>query len=1203
MFGRLRSREKKRRAATSGHDNAARCDFTRRLFFEALEERRLLSTVIPPGWQTFTAELPAGVGDSSYDVDWAVNGSYAGQPTESENHLQIVVYCKNGYTSASATVTWNDPTYDVLWCWYYTRDEDTYCEDGPEYVDWSYWREGEEYTPNDDYGPGPYKSGSFPPSPCYGEGSDDNGWYGWKAVFGVNTTNDNSKSDPATVTAENPGPGCPANEVAVDGVAPYPPGDLRVNSAPGQGEWPGIESGNITTSPVTVSWNTAEDDAPSSGIARYYYDLSGSSGSSGTTSATFSLAEGVYDFSVYAEDGAGNANPDDPSSIRFLVCTTPPTPSPPSVNAPDNSLMAGINWNTDDTSYYWQSEVRVQDSDGAQVYDNSLDADSTSVTVPKWETTYSVSVRNENVAGVWSGWSEPTSFKTHDTGSTLTKPGSPQLQKTDDSPPGESLASPVTNDTTPTFTWDASTDSASGLMGYYVALDHVPSSSDEFVSTASWTLSSPLEDGSYSLYVCSADNAGNLSDNPGLAGAAGPLDFTIQTRSPDAVQPSVQPCDGNGQVNTLTPTIVWSTSANYGGSSDCTWKSDIRVNQAAQPFLSQDGWQGDSWAVPAGMLSWGGIYSVSVETWDIAGNCSGWGTATDFSLPAPQSPTDPGTPSVLNITKNSATISWDASSDPAGLPITYDVNYKQDGTSAWSQLTTSGTTLTLGAPPLVSLTSGKVYNVQVCATDGRAGVGTSGWAVGDDFKTAYDLMTDFVQGPKRGTPLDELDTDPTSQDDSVLARNQTVQVGIDDRFQFTVAATQGDDFSLRLQPVVGGTLTGVYVNLLTLGGSPVATGQTVDDGQAIVLSGFLPNGGGGTTDYMVNVSDAGNAPVAYNSGISSLPDDPARAAWGTLIDISSSPLLTQTVHPVSLNWSQRRPPPTRPRATRRPGSSSMAATSSPTAPYMAELTQAVTVYAKSQPSAQQVLTLDWHQAAAPATGLTSAFDLTEERWIPHAGQWAADALSGMGISGGNLNLIGHSWGAVVAGELAQDTSGGVNTIVALDPALDPKTPASALDIMNSAISSQWLGLLASALNAVAAPDYNTDTAVNFGAFELVLGILGQLVGFADLDAHRGRIVRSQLSGPEFLHQRDDGTRCHRAVLHHDAPKGQQRAPRSDQRAVQLVGADEPGGDDDAPWRSVWSVGPDERSYASLGGGVLGRGHWPVECSAVGAGGA
>jgi hypothetical protein len=39
-----------------------------------------------------------------------------------------------------------------------------------------------------------------------------------------------------------------------------------------------------------------------------------------------------------------------------------------------------------------------------------------------------------------------------------------------------------------------------------------------------------------------------------------------------------------------------------------------------------------------------------------------------------------------------------------------------------------------------------------------------------------------------------------------------------------------------------------------------------------------------------------------------------------------------------------------------------------------------------------------------------------------------------GFSGGKINLIGHSWGAYVADELAAETDGGVNVIVALDPA-------------------------------------------------------------------------------------------------------------------------------------------------------------------------
>ena len=62
--------------------------------------------------------------------------------------------------------------------------------------------------------------------------------------------------------------------------------------------------------------------------------------------------------------------------------------------------------------------------------------------------------------------------------------------------------------------------------------------------------------------------------------------------------------------------------------------------------------------------------------------------------------------------------------------------------------------------------------------------------------------------------------------------------------------------------------------------------------------------------------------------------------------------------------------------------------------------------------------------------------LTRSSRIPLVANWAETALVNSGFSGSNLNLIGHSFGSYIAGEIAEQMGGGVNTIVALDPAAD-----------------------------------------------------------------------------------------------------------------------------------------------------------------------
>ncbi len=80
----------------------------------------------------------------------------------------------------------------------------------------------------------------------------------------------------------------------------------------------------------------------------------------------------------------------------------------------------------------------------------------------------------------------------------------------------------------------------------------------------------------------------------------------------------------------------------------------------------------------------------------------------------------------------------------------------------------------------------------------------------------------------------------------------------------------------------------------------------------------------------------------------------------------------------------------------------------------------------------QVLLLDWETAA---TGLWDG-----ESRIEPVGRWAAAALDDYGFAVGSVNLLGYSWGAYVADELAEELVSRqgqrVNSILLLDPATD-----------------------------------------------------------------------------------------------------------------------------------------------------------------------
>lgn len=113
-------------------------------------------------------------------------------------------------------------------------------------------------------------------------------------------------------------------------------------------------------------------------------------------------------------------------------------------------------------------------------------------------------------------------------------------------------------------------------------------------------------------------------------------------------------------------------------------------------------------------------------------------------------------------------------------------------------------------------------------------------------------------------------------------------------------------------------------------------------------------------------------------------------------------------------------------------------------PEIYDLSQAISAVRNGE----QVLVLDWRRGASAVNEL---LDYRGEDWIKPSGTAAATVLQQYGFVGDKLNLVGHSWGANVADELAetmppsaQGTGWRVASVVALDPARDALPPAGGL---------------------------------------------------------------------------------------------------------------------------------------------------------------
>lgn len=105
----------------------------------------------------------------------------------------------------------------------------------------------------------------------------------------------------------------------------------------------------------------------------------------------------------------------------------------------------------------------------------------------------------------------------------------------------------------------------------------------------------------------------------------------------------------------------------------------------------------------------------------------------------------------------------------------------------------------------------------------------------------------------------------------------------------------------------------------------------------------------------------------------------------------------------------------------------------------------------AQNPSDQVLTLDWSGAALNglSVGEAGASIGLVEGGIENLARSVAPVLNSVALRGSRLNLVGHSFGANVSGELSERLVGGVDTITVLDPAKDVPSIAAGGGTYNS----------------------------------------------------------------------------------------------------------------------------------------------------------
>jgi RHS repeat-associated protein len=283
-----------------------------------------------------------------------------------------------------------------------------------------------------------------------------------------------------------------------------------------------------------------------------------------------------------------------------------------------------------------------------------------------------------------------------------------------------SLSSPqnatVGGDSTPTFTWNASTSTVATPYTYEIQVDNNSDfSSPEFTNIGSAlnaTPSSALAEGTYSWRVRTLNTYGA----PGAW--SGTWVVTVDTTLA-LVAPTNNTSTSNG-----TPTFSWNTPLNTNGAA-FTYEIQVDNNSDfSSPEFTNIGSALN--ATPSSALA-EGTYSWRVRAIDDVGTprpwSSSWTLTVVYSIPVLNSPANNTS---VNTTK--PIFSWNSVVTTVGSPYTYEIQVDNNNDFSSPEFTNTGSTFT--AAPSNALAEG-TYSWRVRAIDnvGNPGGWSEVWAV------------------------------------------------------------------------------------------------------------------------------------------------------------------------------------------------------------------------------------------------------------------------------------------------------------------------------------------------------------------------------------------------------------------------------------------------------------------------------------------
>ena len=448
-----------------------------------------------------------------------------------------------------------------------------------------------------------------------------------------------------------------------------------------------LSSANTTFDSTDLSWSASTDNV---GVTNYEIFQDGVSiGNTGTTTFNVTgLAELTsYDFTVFAQDAAGNTSPVS-NTETVVTLQAPDTEAPTAVTD-----LASANTTTTTTDLTWSASTDNVGVTNYEVFQDGVSIANTGTTTAfnvtglAPSTSYDFTVFAEDAAGNVSLVSNTE---------TVVTAGVPDAEAptavTD-------LSSANTTFNSTDLSWSASTDNI-GVTNYEVFQDGVSIANTG--TTTAFNVTGLAELTSYDFTVFAQDAAGNTSP-------VSNTETVVTLQAPDTEAPSAITDLASANTTTTTTDLSWSASTDNVG------VTNYEVFQDGVSIANT----GITTAFNVTGLTPSTSYDFTVFAEDAAGNVSAVSnteTVNTDAVPDTEAPTAVLDLSSSGTTSNSTSLSWSASTDNVGV-----TNYEvfQDGVS----IANTGTTASFNVGGLTPSTS---YDFTVFAEDAAGNVSAAG---------------------------------------------------------------------------------------------------------------------------------------------------------------------------------------------------------------------------------------------------------------------------------------------------------------------------------------------------------------------------------------------------------------------------------------------------------------------------------------------